>query len=39
VYLSGLVDTPLQRQMAESIALQAPGVVRVVNMIAISNEK
>jgi osmotically-inducible protein OsmY len=39
VYLSGLVNTPLQRQMAESITLQAPGVVRVVNMIAISNQK
>jgi osmotically-inducible protein OsmY len=39
VYLNGLVDTPLQRQMAESIALQAPGVARVVNMIAINNTK
>ncbi len=39
VYLNGLVDTPLQRQMAESIALQAPGVARVVNMIAVNNEK
>ena len=39
VYLSGLVDTPLQSQMAESIALQAPGVARVVNMIAINNAR
>ena len=39
VYLHGLVDTPLQRQMAESIALKAPGVARVVNMIAINNTR
>jgi|ERR1035441_7286025 osmotically-inducible protein OsmY len=39
VYLDGLVDTPLQRQMAESIALQAPGVAQVVNMIAINNTR
>src|SRR5271165_443920 len=32
VYLSGLVDTPFQRQLAQSVALQAPGVERVVNM-------
>jgi osmotically-inducible protein OsmY len=39
VYLNGLVDTPLQRQTAESIALQAPGVAQVVNMIAINNTR
>ena len=36
VYLYGLVDTDLQRQTAESVALQAPGVARVVNSIGIS---
>ncbi len=39
VYLSGLVDTPFQRQMAQSVALQAPGVTRVVNMIGVSNQR
>jgi len=39
VYLSGLVDTPFQRQMAQSVALQAPGVARVVNMIGVSNPR
>src|SRR5882762_10316104 len=35
VYFNGLVDTDLERQMAESVALQAPGVARVVNSIGI----
>jgi len=39
VYLTGLVDTPLQRGTAESITLQTPGVTRVVDMIAVNNEK
>jgi len=39
VYLNGLVDTPLQRETAESIARQAPRVAGVVNMIAVNNEK
>lgn len=39
VYLSGLVDTPYQRQMAQMIAQQAPGVVQVVNMIAVNNAR
>ncbi len=39
VYLSGLVDTPFQRRTAQSVALQAPGVVRVVNMIGVSNQR
>jgi osmotically-inducible protein OsmY len=36
VYLTGLVDTDLERQMAESIALEAAGVVKVVNSIGLS---
>jgi osmotically-inducible protein OsmY len=37
VYLYGLVDTDLQRQLAESVARGAPGVTRVVNTIGIRN--
>jgi osmotically-inducible protein OsmY len=37
VYLSGLVDTPFQRRLAESVALEAPGVTRAVNSIGLSN--
>ena len=37
VYLYGLVDTELQRQLAESVARGAPGVSRVVNTIGIRN--
>jgi osmotically-inducible protein OsmY len=36
VYLYGVVDTDYQRLMAESVALQAPGVTKVVNSIGIS---
>jgi len=36
VYLNGLVDTDLQRLMAESVAAEAPGVARVVNSIGMS---
>ncbi|MDB6083603.1 MAG: hypothetical protein JWN43_1484 [Gammaproteobacteria bacterium] len=39
VYLSGLVDTDLERQMAESVALDAPGVKRVVNSIGLSGNR
>jgi osmotically-inducible protein OsmY len=39
VYLTGLVDTDLERQMAESVALQAAGVARVVNSIGISGNR
>jgi osmotically-inducible protein OsmY len=39
VYLYGLVDTPLERNMAESAALDTPGVVRVVNSIGISGSR
>ena len=36
VYLYGIVDTDLERQIAESVALQAPGVAQVVNSIGLS---
>jgi osmotically-inducible protein OsmY len=36
VYLYGVVDTDLEREMAESVALQAHGVAKVVNSIGIS---
>ena len=39
VYLTGLVDTDLERQMAESVALQAAGVAKVVNSIGISGNQ
>jgi osmotically-inducible protein OsmY len=39
VYLSGLVGTPFQRRLAESIALEAAGATRVVNTIGVSNER
>jgi osmotically-inducible protein OsmY len=35
VYLNGLVNDGLERGIAESIALQAPGVTKVVNSIAV----
>jgi len=37
VYLTGLVDTGLERQTAKSVALQTEGVTRVVNEIAVNN--
>lgn len=37
VYLYGLVDTYLQRELAESAALGTPGAARVVNVIAVNN--
>jgi osmotically-inducible protein OsmY len=37
VYLSGLVNTDLERQIAESVAQEGPGVARVVNSIGVSN--
>jgi BON domain len=37
VYLSGMVDTGTERQLAEAVARTAPGVKRVVNSIAESN--
>ena len=36
VYLYGLVDTDYEREIAELVALQAPGVGKVVNSIGIS---
>jgi osmotically-inducible protein OsmY len=36
VYLSGLVDTDFQRQMAEDVAHRAPGVTKVVNSIGLA---
>jgi osmotically-inducible protein OsmY len=37
VYLNGLVGEGLESSTAESVALQAPGVKRVVNSIAVSH--
>jgi osmotically-inducible protein OsmY len=37
VYLYGLVDTDLERQLAESVATQAADGARVVDSIAINN--
>src|ERR1700679_65611 len=37
VYLYGLVDTPLDSEIAQSVALQAPGAARVVSSIANRN--
>lgn len=39
VYLYGLVDTDFERVTAESVALQAQGVVRVVNSIGLSGNR
>jgi osmotically-inducible protein OsmY len=39
VYLGGLVDTDLERQMAESVAREAPGVTNVVNSIGLSGNR
>ena len=39
VYLNGIVDTDLERQMAESVAAGAPGVARVVNSIGLNNAR
>ena len=36
VYLNGVVDTDLERQMAQSVAHEAKGVKRVVNSIGLS---
>lgn len=37
VYLYGLVDTNLERNIVESTALEVPGVRRVVNSIGVRN--
>ena len=36
VYLYGLVDTDFQRQMAEAVAHQTPGVTKVINSIGVA---
>jgi osmotically-inducible protein OsmY len=37
VYLYGLVDTPFESEIAKSVAVEAPGVTRVVSTIASGN--
>jgi osmotically-inducible protein OsmY len=37
VYLYGVVATDLVREEAESIALKAPGVKKVVNSLGVTN--
>ncbi len=37
VYLYGQVDTDMQRQLAESVAVQATGGAQVVDSISVSN--
>ena len=37
VYLSGQVDTDLERELAESVAVEATGGARIVDSIAVSN--
>jgi osmotically-inducible protein OsmY len=39
VYLTGLVDTDLERQIAESVALEAGGVTKVVNSIGLTGSR
>lgn len=39
VYLYSVVDTDLEREIAESVALQAKGVAKVVNSIGISGNR
>ena len=37
VYLSGIVDTEFERQLAESVAEKAAGMHRVINTIGVNN--
>ena len=39
VYLYGVVDTALERELAGSVALDTPGVSKVVNSIGISGNR
>jgi osmotically-inducible protein OsmY len=39
VYLYGLVDTVFERELAGEVALETPGVARVVNSIGISGNR
>jgi osmotically-inducible protein OsmY len=38
VYLNGVVDVGHEKRTAESVALQSPGVVQVVDSIAVSHD-
>jgi osmotically-inducible protein OsmY len=35
VYLNGFVDTGMEQSLAADVALEAPGVVKVVNLISV----
>ena len=37
VYLFGLVNTEMERRLAEAVATEASGAQRVVNLIGVSN--
>lgn len=39
VYLSGLVDTDFERQLAESVAARAVGVARIVDSIGLAGNR
>ena len=39
VYLNGVVDTPFEQRLAESVARDAAGVTRVVNNIGLSSSR
>jgi len=39
VYLTGIVDTDLERQLATTVAQEADGVTRVVNSIGLSGNR
>ncbi len=39
VYLNGVVDTPLEQRLAESVAREGAGVTRVVNNIGLSGPR
>ncbi len=39
VYLNGVVDTPLEQRLAESVAREATGVTGVVNNIGLSGPR
>jgi hypothetical protein len=38
VYLTGTVDAGLAKHLAESVAMQTPGVTRIVSSIAVENQ-
>lgn len=37
IYLRGLVDTPYQKRLAEYLAGQTEGAVRIINLIGLDN--